>query len=137
MIVHRWTPSAIECYRRGCRCQGCTINLILGKRCRMKNSVIELVRQLGTPPKNNICILKGVTPIQNKIIDAIIAGAKTKPEIAKVVEVSSPAVQKELPILYGMVETLGYKFKRVTNRLPELVEILIDLNDKLSKGETI
>lgn len=48
----RWTPSAIECYNRGCICSGCPMkDLIKSQKCQMKTSVLELVRKLGVPNK--------------------------------------------------------------------------------------
>ncbi len=48
-----WTPTAKECYQIGCNCSKCNIYKIYfsGKyfRCRMKETVIELVRKLGKP----------------------------------------------------------------------------------------
>lgn len=45
-----WTQGAVECYSRGCVCQGCELFEILGKNCKMKESVLSLFRQLGAPP---------------------------------------------------------------------------------------
>ena len=50
--VRRWTTTAIECFKRGCNCEGCFYKLLLGTgkdRCQMKASVLELVRKLGKP----------------------------------------------------------------------------------------
>lgn len=48
-----WTPTAIECYQIGCSCSKCNIYKIYffntGMRCRMKDTVIELVRRFGAP----------------------------------------------------------------------------------------
>lgn len=50
--IQRWTPSAIECYERGCVCRDCPIKeFIKSQKCQMKSSVIELVRVLGIPNK--------------------------------------------------------------------------------------
>lgn len=50
--IRRWTTTAIECYKRGCNCQGCLIKkLIKSQKCQMKSSVIELVRLYGIPNK--------------------------------------------------------------------------------------
>lgn len=50
--IRRWTTTAIECYKRGCNCQGCLMKkLIKSQKCKMKNTVIELVRILGAPNK--------------------------------------------------------------------------------------
>ena len=48
----KWTPAAKKCYFRGCRCLGCSVYNLIGKQCRMKQTVIELVRQLGAPNKD-------------------------------------------------------------------------------------
>lgn len=56
--VTNWTPSAIECYERGCVCNGCPMNDLIGGWCRMKQSVLELVRKFGVPDgldRGNIC----------------------------------------------------------------------------------
>ena len=45
-----WTESAIECYRRGCRCQNCPIPHPT-ENCLMKSVVKELVRVKGNPDK--------------------------------------------------------------------------------------
>ncbi len=48
-----WTPTAIDCYRLGCMCSKCNLYKIYfqGKssKCKMKETVIELVRRLGIP----------------------------------------------------------------------------------------
>ena len=48
-----WTPAAIDCYSIGCRCSKCNLYKIYfsnsGFKCRMKDTVIELVRKLGVP----------------------------------------------------------------------------------------
>jgi len=50
----RWSKQAIDCYSRGCRCAGCDLSHFEFhsiKRCELKYTVIELVRQLGRPPE--------------------------------------------------------------------------------------
>lgn len=47
--VRRWTKAAKECYNRQCRCAGCPVQENMETRCRMKVSVIELVRVFGKP----------------------------------------------------------------------------------------
>ena len=47
-----WTPTAYECYKRGCVCKGCPIQEIMECRCDMKRAVIELVRKYGIPKKD-------------------------------------------------------------------------------------
>ena len=48
-----WTNTAIDCYELGCNCSKCNLYKIYftGKvfKCRMKETVIELVRRLGKP----------------------------------------------------------------------------------------
>ena len=52
VAVRRWTTTAIECYKRGCNCEGCFYNdFFTGsyQKCQMKASVLELVIVIGTP----------------------------------------------------------------------------------------
>lgn len=55
-VSKNWTPAAIDCYRLGCSCNKCNLNKIyfLNSRykCKMKETVIELVRRLGAPKEN-------------------------------------------------------------------------------------
>jgi hypothetical protein len=59
--VRRWTKAAVDCYQRGCVCQGCYYSDFFRgspQRCQMKATVLELVRVLGIPqnlePKEQI-----------------------------------------------------------------------------------
>jgi len=45
----RWTKTAVECYQRGCDCSDCYIRTMISTKCRMKESVFELVRTFGKP----------------------------------------------------------------------------------------
>lgn len=52
VAVRRWTPTAVDCYKRGCNCEGCFYTDFFNgtaQKCQMKASVLELVRVLGTP----------------------------------------------------------------------------------------
>lgn len=52
IAVRRWTNTALECYKRGCMCEGCFYaDFFSGtsQKCQMKASVLELVRVLGKP----------------------------------------------------------------------------------------
>ena len=53
-----WTPTAIECYRLGCNCSKCNIYKIYFEdslfKCKMKETVIELVRKTGTPQEEGV-----------------------------------------------------------------------------------
>ena len=47
VAVRRWTPTALECYKRGCNCEGCFYKDFFSgssQKCQMKASVLELVR---------------------------------------------------------------------------------------------
>lgn len=44
-----WTRTAEECYKRGCNCEDCPIQKIMETRCKMKESVLALVRMYGKP----------------------------------------------------------------------------------------
>ena len=52
VTVRRWTPAAVDCYKRGCVCSECLYsNFFSGNhKCQMKASVLELVRTQGPPP---------------------------------------------------------------------------------------
>ncbi len=51
-----WTPTAIDCFNIGCMCSKCNLyKIFFSKRnykCKMKETVIELVRQKGIPEEN-------------------------------------------------------------------------------------
>ena len=52
VAVRRWTTTAVECYKRGCNCEGCFYKDFFSgssQKCQMKASVLELVRVIGTP----------------------------------------------------------------------------------------
>ena len=52
VAVRRWTTTALDCYKRGCNCEGCFYKDFFSgssQKCQMKASVLELVRVLGTP----------------------------------------------------------------------------------------
>ena len=52
-LQKRWTASAVDCYKLGCCCSKCNLYKIFFKNsvvnCKMKETVIELVRQIGVP----------------------------------------------------------------------------------------
>lgn len=55
--LRRWTPSAKDCYFRGCVCSGCPIFEIIGNQCKMKRTVLNLVRKLGKPERRNLSLV--------------------------------------------------------------------------------
>lgn len=52
--VRYWTTDAVNCYKRGCICEGCPIREMVKSldRCQMKATVLELVRIHGIPKRN-------------------------------------------------------------------------------------
>lgn len=57
LTISRWTATAIDCYNRGCICEGCPIYEEIfkgtGNKCRMKQTVIESVRLFGAPKEED------------------------------------------------------------------------------------
>lgn len=49
----KWTPQAIDCYYRNCKCQGCEINEVLETQCVMKHIVGKIFEIYGCPPVDN------------------------------------------------------------------------------------
>lgn len=47
----RWTRQATLCYYLGFNCSKCDIPIDLRRRCQMKASILELVREFGKPPQ--------------------------------------------------------------------------------------
>ena len=72
--VRRWTQTAIECYKRGCRCSGCFYNDFFAgspQKCQMKYTVLELVRVIGKPDAETESLLLEEIPMTDD--DASIA----------------------------------------------------------------
>lgn len=57
--IMRWTKSAMDCYQRGCVCEGCFINeyfcKVSGWTCQMKAAVLASVAKFGIPAHLNRC----------------------------------------------------------------------------------
>lgn len=55
-VTKKWTPTAIDCYKLGCVCNKCNLFKIYfinsSTKCKMKETVIELVRRFGIPEVN-------------------------------------------------------------------------------------
>ena len=49
--VKYWTYDALVCYSRGCRCEGCNIQLLFETRCRLFYAVSVMIDKLGTPTR--------------------------------------------------------------------------------------
>lgn len=54
MAVRRWTQSSIDCYNRGCVCNGCFYQKVMSTPCMMKTTVLELVKLYGKPDENAV-----------------------------------------------------------------------------------
>lgn len=113
-----WTESSIYCYKRGCNCKDCYIKDMLETPCLMKVAVIELVRKLGKPPENEL----GLTPQEQKVIDAILAGASTKVEIAQKTGLTIEGTQACLSRMYLLAEGDGVVYLSARNKLGQFVE---------------
>ena len=48
-VVENWTQSAKDCYQIGCNCMSCKLYNRLETQCKMKATVLELVRLHGRP----------------------------------------------------------------------------------------
>jgi len=113
-----WTKSSIDCYKRGCNCRGCYIQEMLETPCLMKDAVIELVKKLGAPKENEM----GLTPQEQKVIDAILAGASTKVEIAQKAGLTIDGTQMCLSRMYQIAEGDGVVYLSARNKLGQFVE---------------
>lgn len=112
-----WTKSSIDCYKRGCNCRGCYIQEMLETPCLMKYAVMELVKKLGAPPDNEL----GLTPQEQKVIDAILAGASTKVEIAQKTGLTIEGTQACLSKMYELAENDGVVYKNLRYKLPDFI----------------
>lgn len=129
-LYRRWTRDAINCYNRGCVCKGCILNDIMQGRCRMKQSVIELVRLIGIPPKHKVSILPGVTEREEDIIEAIFNGAKTVNEIAEGLELSNGHINHCFLSICRILELQGWKFKDYHNKYQEAIDYIATLKPR-------
>lgn len=67
---NRWSQTALDCYLRGCVCEGCLLSEIIeSSKCHMKAAVIELVRIYGKPEYNEVVAPDGAVEyvLLNKI----------------------------------------------------------------------
>ncbi len=53
-IFERWTVGAIYCWSRNCQCEGCLYTRIMESACKMKHSVIRLIKLHGKPTKRHL-----------------------------------------------------------------------------------
>lgn len=116
--AEKWTEGSIFCYKRGCNCNGCFVSdLIESQKCRMKTSVIELVRKFGKPPENELQL----TRTQQKIINAILKGCNNKYQIAKETGLTVSCVQSALTDMYDLAENDGIVYKNLRYKLPDFI----------------
>ena len=54
----RWTRQATLCYYLGFNCKKCDVPEDFKRRCRMKATVLDLVRELGKPSKRFVKMIK-------------------------------------------------------------------------------
>ena len=127
-----WTPGAIECYQRECVCEGCLTGQIMEQHCRMKSSVIQLVKTLGPPKIFTTIFIPGATEVEEEIIDTILKGAGTLKQIAEHLKLNEETIKSRLYSLYRLVEDKGYQFKtsKQRKRLPEFIEYVKSLQPK-------
>ena len=127
-----WTPGAIECYQRECVCEGCLTGQIMEQHCRMKSSVIHLIKTLGPPKIFTTKFIPGATEVEEEIIDTILKGAGTLKQIAEHLKLSEETIKPRFYSLYRLVENNGYQFKtsKSKNRLPEFIEYVKSLQPK-------
>lgn len=118
---YNWTDLARECYERGCVCRGCIIKEQLESPCQMKRSVFELVRKFGAPPK--IIEKNGLTPTEQKIINAILNGADSFEKLAVLFNRKTSWAQNYIHVLYDKARERGWVGKRYSAGLfPEFIK---------------
>ena len=122
MEWQHWTASAIDCYNRGCVCNGCPTKAIVETPCLMKQSVLELVKQIGPPPK--IAYIEGLTEQQERVVTAIINGAKTFEDIAKELKIKRGGVIVALGSIYPYYANLGFNYSSKRRQSLELISFI-------------
>ena len=106
-----WTESAIDCYKRGCICPGCTIEGSVEEGCYMKKVVLELVRVLGTPPekeekKNEF------SELQKKMIELVREGMINRDLIADELKTTRCVVNNNFSQIFRKLKKKGYVFSK-------------------------
>lgn len=121
--VKQWTKTAIECYQRGCVCKGCPMSN-LETPCRMKGSVIELVRKFGAPQDKVKKIDERILEEQEEIIRLVINGISTRKELAAKLNISLTELSSRMIKLYRKAEQEGFKFLTLKYMFYEWVEYI-------------
>ncbi len=81
------------------------------QHCRMKSSVIQLIKTLGPPKIFTTKFIPGATEAEEEIIDTILNGAGILKQIAEHLELNEKTIKCRLYSLYKLVENNGYQFK--------------------------
>lgn len=115
-----WTIGAIECYKRGCRCEGCLLNEMLETRCEMKRAVLELVRRFGAPTEKKK--EKTLNEKQKIILDAILNGAESYNDLYRMTDLKYTSIQTNLSNMFIDAKAKGLVFKNKKYKLPEFVK---------------
>lgn len=113
-----WTEDARNCYERGCLCKGCYMFEILGYQCQMKLAVFKLVKEIGAPPSKD----KWLTPKQQAVIYAILAGDNTREEIEARTGFPRRVIQYLLQDLYEIAETDNFITNKKQDSLPKFAK---------------
>lgn len=121
--VKQWTKAAIDCYNRGCVCRGCPMSK-LETGCRMKGSVIELVRKFGTPQDKFKKVHERILEEQEKIIGLVKNGISTRKELAAKLNISLSELSSRMIRLYRKAEQEGFKFLTLKYMFYEWVEYI-------------
>lgn len=117
-LYSQWTESSKFCYRRGCNCQGCYVKDIIETQCFMKEAVLTLVKEFGAPPNDE----EHLTRTQQKVIEAILAGADTREDIAKLAGTTSAVVQHCLNDMYEIAENDGLVYPSKKYKLKHFIK---------------
>lgn len=130
MYKTTWTPTAKECYERGCRCDGCILAWILGKRCQMKTTVFYLVRKYGAPKEESIYSKR-----EKQVIDAILNGADSYEDLEKATGLKHTSVGATLTRLYRYADGAGIIYANGRYKLPEFIEWVREVNNDRHKRD--
>lgn len=115
-----WTISSIDCYNRGCRCEGCYMREILETPCDMKRAVMELVKRFGAPTEQKE---ERKVPEKHRIIlEAIRNGAESYDDLYEMTDLKFTSIQTSLSRLYQEAKEQGLVFKNKKYKLPEFVK---------------
>ena len=118
----RWSESAIDCYNRGCVCQGCPTKEILETKCTMKKTVIDLVSKIGIPP--NVPFIEGLTAQQNDILACILNGTTEVSAIAEELQIPQTQVRTQLGLIRPYFEEMGFEPKSYSTKTVDLIEFI-------------